>query len=229
MYAIGKAAGYRSPLMIAAGISVTLGVVVVMLLARPDAGDSEAIESPPTQMSEPIPTAFAVASLDTPGAAASEPAPSEPLVAPTSGCRSEASENTFPESGESGLIVMAGEVSAGDLLFVPIVLSQAPAGLSGYDVSLTVADPSIARFAGIDFPNFGLVREVEASEQHMRIAAADLLRVVEVGDAESTLATVTVEGAAKGATSIELSIIRMDDDNGDPMTPQVYSGTVTVC
>ena len=124
---------------------------------------------------------------------------------------------------------MAGEVYAGELLSVPIVLSQAPAGLSGYDVRLTVVDPSIARLAGIDFPNFGLVREVEASEQHMRIAAADLMRVVEVGDAESTLATVTVEGTVKGSTSIRLSIIKMDDDSGDPMTPQVYSGTVTVC
>ena len=229
MYAIGKAAGYRSPLIMAAGISAVLGVVAVMLLTGADAGNSQAVESPPTQISEPNPTAFVATNLDAPGAVAAEPAPSEPLVAPASECGSDASVETSLESGESGLIVMAGTVSAGGLLSVPIVLSHAPAGLAGYDVRLSVADPSIARLARIDFPNFGLAREVEASEQHMRIAAADLLRVVEVGDSDSTLAVVTVEGAGRGATSIELTIIRMDDDSGDPMTPQVYSGTVTVC
>lgn len=229
MYAIAKAAGFRSPLIVAAGISVVLGVVAVMLLTRPDSGDTQAIESPQTQLSEPIPTAFVVAASDASGAVASELAPSEPLVAPTAECVSEAGDNTSPESGEFGLTVVAGEVSAGDLLLVPIVLSHAPAGLAGYDVSLSVADPAIARLAGIDFPDFGLAREVEASEHHIRIAAADLLRVVEAGDADSTLATVTVEGTGKGATLIQLSIIRMDDDSGDPMTPQVSSGTVTVC
>ncbi len=229
MYGIGKATGYRTPLIMAAGISVVLGVVAVTLLIRPGADNSQAIESTQTQTSEPIPTAFVAAGLDTPEAVASEPATSEPSIAPASECGSGAIAGTSPESGETGLIVMDAEVSAGDLISVPIVLSQAPAGLAGYDVWLNVDDPSVARLARIDFPDFGLVREVEASEDRVRIAAADLLRVVEVGDADSTLATVTVEGARRGATFIELSIIHMDDDSGDPMTPRIYAGTVTVC
>ncbi len=161
--------------------------------------------------------------------AVSEPAPSAPLVILESDCGSGAILGTPRESDESSLFVMDGEVSIGNSISVPIVLSQAPAGLAGYDVRLNLEDPSIARLARIDFPDFGLVSEVEASGERVRIVAADLFQVVEIGDADSTLATVTVEGAQKGATLIQLSIIQMDDDSGDPMTPQVYSGTVTVC
>ena len=89
----------------------------------------------------------------------------------------------------SGLTVMDGVGSIGDLISVPIVLSQAHAGLAGYDIRLNVDDPSIARLASIDFPEFGLVHEVEAGEQRTRIAAADLFQLVEVGDTDSTLAT----------------------------------------
>ena len=218
----------------AAGISVVVGVVALMLLIGPDAGNSQAInslpvESTPVRTLEPVMTAFVGARLDAPEAAASQPAPSEPLVALASDCGSGGIVEIFHERGKSGLIVMDAEVPAGGLISVPIALSQAPAGLAGYDVSLKVEDPSIARLARIDFPEFGLVRQLDASGQHARIVAADLFRLVEVGDTDFTLATVTVEGARRGATSIQLSIIQMDDDSGDPMTPQIYAGTVTVC
>ena len=228
MYGIRKASRYRTPLILMAGVSVVVGVVVV-LFTRPDAAGPQSIVTPPTKVSEPIPTAFVAASPNTPEVAPPEAAPSEPLSAPASECGSGESAEASLKSGESGLIVMNGQVSAGELLSVPIVLSQAPAGLAGYDVRLKVDDPTIARLGKINFPDFGIVREVEASGDSARIAAADLLRVVEVGDADATLAMVTVEGTHIGATIIQLSIIRMDDDSGDPMTPQVYSGTVTVC
>ncbi len=120
-------------------------------------------------------------------------------------------------------------VNLGARATVPVTLSSAPKGLSGYMIEVTVADADVATLEDVTFPEFGLVRRVPSEGPELRLAVADLTRRVEPGAVDATLATLVVVGARVGTTELRVKVDMMDDDDGSPMTPEAHGATLTVC
>ena len=121
------------------------------------------------------------------------------------------------------------KVKVGEVVAVPIMFNHATRGLSGYIMDISLTAPEAARLASVEFPELGLTRKVSATGSMLRLAAVDLERLVEVGAASSTLATLSTEGLAEGTTEIRVQILKMDDDDGNPMHPGIAAGEATVC
>lgn len=120
--------------------------------------------------------------------------------------------------------------AAGASVDVTVVADSFPNGLSGYIMTASVADPSVAEITGVVFPawaSFKLNSLVPAGEVSMR--ATDLSLGISPGAANVTLVTLTVRGKVAGATELGLSVRQMDPDGaGDPISPTVVPGTISV-
>ena len=81
----------------------------------------------------------------------------------------------------------------------------------------------------VDFPDFGMTREVSNTGKIVRFGAADIHRIAESGDTEVLIATVTIKGTSSGVTGFDINALQIDDDSGDPIIPKISTGTLTVC
>ncbi len=119
---------------------------------------------------------------------------------------------------------------AGSSVDVTIVADSLPTGLSGYIMTASVADPSVAEITAVTFPSWASMKlnsAVPASEVSLR--ASDLSLGVSPGATGVTLVTLTVKGKIAGATTLGLTVRQMDPDGaGDPINPTVIPGTISV-
>lgn len=132
-------------------------------------------------------------------------------------------EAAFPD-------VSAGSASAavGDTTSVPIVLSEAPSGLSGYRITVLLDNPSAAVIDSVSFPSFGITNANIPSGSVAMLTTADLSNIVNAGDTNITLANVDITAVGSGSAVISIIIDKMDDDSGFGFAPTTQSGTFTV-
>ncbi|MCI0439308.1 MAG: hypothetical protein L0177_09280 [Chloroflexi bacterium] len=126
------------------------------------------------------------------------------------------------------LTAKGGSAAEGQTVSVPIVLSEAPNGLSGFDITVTLSNGSIASISGVQMPDYGLTSVNLVSSTQARIKAADLKGRIESGAAEATLATLTLKAVKRGSTDIQIAVAMLDDDSGFPIEAQVVNGALTV-
>lgn len=127
--------------------------------------------------------------------------------------------------------VATTSVASGETETVAVRLSEAPEGLSGYNLELAVADPAVARIESASYPErFGLTTEPSIGPDGERVAleAADLDGAVEAGAANVTLARVNVTGVDPGAANLSVEPVQFDGDDGSRIEPVPDAGVVTV-
>ncbi|WP_052402888.1 outer membrane protein assembly factor BamB family protein [Methanococcoides methylutens] len=109
-------------------------------------------------------------------------------------------------------------------------LDQLPAGLSGYNLTLGISDPSVARITGVEFPDWSgtLHTNSQLPANSICIKAIDLNKNVNAGDANILLGTVTVESLAIGEGNITVSINRLEDDNGNTFPVDIREAKMSV-
>ena len=110
--------------------------------------------------------------------------------------------------------------------------------LSGFLVTVTVEDGAVAQIVAVEFPDYsdpaagiqltGILESLPAPS--VTIAAVDLGGVTLQGPIDDVvIATVVVELLASGST--EVSVVappRIDDDQGNPVSVALMSGTLDV-
>lgn len=126
------------------------------------------------------------------------------------------------------LTVGSATVAVGQTTSIPIMLSEAPSGLAGYDLIFTLGNPAVAHFVGAALPEFGLTFQELVSSSEIHLKVADLLHIVETGAADVMLATMIVEGVKRGNTDIQITVNMLDDDGGYPIDVQATSGSISV-
>lgn len=119
-------------------------------------------------------------------------------------------------------------IEAGQIAISSMVISDAPAGLSGFDITATISNPAIARFESVITPEFGLSAIDIVSDSEARVRVVDLNHLVETGAIDALMADLEIMGISQGDVTISIAIARMDDDSGNPMTPQTTSATISV-
>ena len=124
---------------------------------------------------------------------------------------------TLPDAG----------ASVGEIVSVPLVLTEAPSGVAGFLMEFSLVDVSVGSIVSVEFPEYGLTYDAVTDGSQVRFAAADLFQLFEAGATDFTLALVNIQGLSEGSTALRLCVVQMDDDNGNPITPQVFDGTFT--
>ncbi len=108
-----------------------------------------------------------------------------------------------------------------------VMLDAAPAGLSGYNLSVQLTDPAVAEIVDVRFPAWSSLpinSTVPADEVWCK--AVDLTGTS--GTAEITLVTVTVRADAVGTTNVTVLPTRIEDRQGGRYTPAVAQAQLQV-
>jgi len=126
--------------------------------------------------------------------------------------------------------VESSSVQARETETVPVTLSSAPDGVSGFELSVTVADTAVCSLSGASIPaplnNDTATVTVSESSAHCKVA--DLDSAIGENASDVTLATLEVDGVAEGATSISVTVEQLDDDAGDALNPSLDAGSLAV-
>jgi PKD repeat protein len=111
-----------------------------------------------------------------------------------------------------------------------ITMDNAPAGLSGYNMYVTLADGSVADITAVTYPSWAqLTTSPTVPADKVRIGGVDTNQKIYPGTTGPyTLATITVKGVVSGSSAITLSDLTMDDDSGNAITAVLNTGTIIV-
>ncbi len=138
---------------------------------------------------------------------------------------------TIAQTSDPTVAVSDATIESGETAEVEIRLTEAPNGLSGYNLTLTVADGLTGEFTSASYPS---VFEITDTPRYTDLNSSVQLRAIDVQDppgpnaSDVLLATVTVEGENQGETSLTVEITRMDNDDGGKVDPSIEPGTLTV-
>ena len=123
-----------------------------------------------------------------------------------------------------------GEIGAiGSTTVVNITLNIAPNGLSGYNMTISLSNASVAEIISVEFPTWAAVNDnstLPADTFWMK--AVDLMNQTIPGDTNINLGKLTVRGDAQGECNITATVTKMDDDKGNPINPSVDPGILTI-
>ncbi len=153
------------------------------------------------------------------------PAPTPTLVPPTP---TPAQGGTDGGDGTPLLSLTASRTSlaVGETVPVEVVLSEAPTGLSGFD--LTVESASGVEVVQAELPEFGLVSISPVPSRTIRLRAADLNEVVSAGMHQTVLARLYLRGQVSGSAALSIRLTTLDDERGYPVSVRLVSTTVSV-
>jgi len=120
-------------------------------------------------------------------------------------------------------------IYVGENIEVNIMLSTAPNGLSGYNISISVSNSSIARIFKLKPPEWAALQvNGSISEGTVWIRVVDLYEKVQPGSGNIILASIVLEGLSEGVAEIIVRANAMDDDYGDPILVPEASFTISV-
>jgi hypothetical protein len=121
-------------------------------------------------------------------------------------------------------------VDQGSTTTYQIILDSAPAGLSGYDIEVSVAGAGTAVITDVSFPSWAGLHQVMTGlpAGTVRITGVDLSSQVQNGSTNVLLATITVRGESAGETDLSVSLLELDSDSGTTIAAGVTPGHLTV-
>jgi PKD repeat protein len=139
---------------------------------------------------------------------------------------------TPPQQGEPTIILSPSSphVAEGTTCDFQLSISSLPEGLSGYDLAVTLSNPSIAEITGVQYPGWAGMNNTTPLPQtdSLRLSGVDLGRNIQAGAEDVLLATITVRADSMGTSAIAISNVNMDADGGSIITPDISSGQVVV-
>lgn len=120
--------------------------------------------------------------------------------------------------------------TTGEEITVQLVLEEAPNGLAGYSLNLTMDEPRIARITGVNFPSWAAMHSIWGLTEgkEIRFMAVDLLHKAEVSSTEVPLASITIQGLINGSTTVHISRDKFDDDSDDSIPHTLVDGNISV-
>ncbi|HMK46160.1 MAG TPA: hypothetical protein VK436_06000 [Methanocella sp.] len=139
------------------------------------------------------------------------------------------SNGTIPSGTHLEVVPNTSSVSVGGGQSYDLILSTAPTGLAGYDLTIST-NSSVADITSVSWPSWAqqLHNNTTLTPDAMRINGVDLNNQIKDGATNVTLATITVQGNTQGNTTIGLSNVSMDDDRGDQISPVIVNGSLMV-
>ena len=123
----------------------------------------------------------------------------------------------------------ANIMGIGNTTSINITADVFPNGLSGYNLKISIANSSIAEIESIEFPSWATLHTNSSlPSSTVWIKAVDLNKKIEENATNVTLATIKLKSKKEGTTSINVSITKIDDDNGYPIDVITKNATLQV-
>ncbi|MBP1928149.1 PKD repeat protein [Methanolinea mesophila] len=136
--------------------------------------------------------------------------------------------SAFTLSGENASVGAPGGTAT-----IALFLDEAPAGLSGFNISVSLADPAVGEIMSVSFPSW-----VTMSDNTTFPADTVWIKSLDTGPGDYgnvapgatdiPMGTLALRGDAAGTTAVVLSIVQMSDDEGMNMTPAIAPLSFTV-
>lgn len=132
-------------------------------------------------------------------------------------------------ASSSTIVVDDGFITeVGSTTTVMLTLDSVPQGLSGYILTVSISDTTIATITGVEFPSWATLTDQSLSGASVWMKAVDLSEQINPGDTDVSLGSLTIRATGKGMCEINATVSRADDDNGNPIAPSVASGALIV-
>jgi PKD repeat protein len=136
------------------------------------------------------------------------------------------------EPGEVSIISIdpsSSKISAGSTAKINLTLDKAPNGLSGYNLTVSLSDVTVAELVSVSYPSWATLHDNSTlPADSIWMKATDLSDQVKSGAIEVNLGTLTLRGDNQGTSDIVITVTKMDDDNGYPINPNTISGQIEV-
>ena len=119
----------------------------------------------------------------------------------------------------------------GEEITFNLTLDNAPRGLSGYNVNISITNPALAEITAISFPSWAEAMNSHGTlpgSQNILMKASDINNNITAGASDITLGTITLRGLFPGTTTISLSSANFDDEDGLDMPLTLTAGNLTV-
>jgi hypothetical protein len=136
----------------------------------------------------------------------------------------------LPVAGAAGTIqVQNVQVDKiGNTATVNLILDTSPAGVAGYDITVSLSNPSVATITRVSLPSWALLNESTTfPASSVRLRTLDLYEQVDPGATNVPFGTITLKGKAVGSTDVVVTIKNITSDDGNSFTPAVQSGKFT--
>ncbi len=110
-----------------------------------------------------------------------------------------------------------------------IILDEAPAGLSSYNITVTLTDPTVGEITSAAFPAWATENQTSTiPADSVTVFGRDFNEQVSAGATNISLATLTIRADAAGTTPVTIILNGMDDEIGGILSPAVQNGSFTV-
>jgi len=118
-------------------------------------------------------------------------------------------------------------IAAGETTTVAVTLSAAPDGLAGFNLTIETTGGTARVVGASAADDYGITTE-RVEDGRATLEGVDIDENVRAGATDVRLGTVTVRGESAGETDLSASVRRMDDDDGDPVSPETEPAALTV-
>ena len=120
-------------------------------------------------------------------------------------------------------------LGVGEIGSVNVIIDYLKSGLSGYNITVWLSNPEIAEIIAVEFPGWATLKDNSTlPADFVWIKAADLQGKVNPGDSNVALAILKIKGKSLGKTGINVNVIKMDDDDSNPIEVTTISGEIEV-
>jgi PKD repeat protein len=112
---------------------------------------------------------------------------------------------------------------------IAIKASSLPEGLSGYKLTVNIADPAVAEIVDITYPEWATITDNSSlPDSSVYLKVVDLEREVQADAKGIVLATLTVAGKEAGNTNFTVDISKLESDNGEEIDATLEIATLEV-
>jgi hypothetical protein len=123
--------------------------------------------------------------------------------------------------------IAGGRVAHSGTFQADIIADSFPNGLAGFQVTVSTVDPQIAVAFQFLVPDYGLTAATSTATS-VTMAVVDLKDLVQPGAENVVIGTITFLGRNEGITPIDITVLRMDDQDGSPILTSTAVGLLTV-
>ena len=136
----------------------------------------------------------------------------------------------LPVSATSIVSISDGKVETlNNITTLELVLDQTSNGLSGYNITISIANQSIASFTGFNFPTWASPTDSSGFPASSAwVKAVDLQQIMDGSMTNVSLGSISIKGIQTGTTEVTLIVNALDDINGTAIATTTQPGTFTV-
>jgi hypothetical protein len=131
-------------------------------------------------------------------------------------------------SSSPKILVESVRVKEGEEAKILLRLDSAPNGLAGYIINISLENGSVAKIVSVKFPEWAKLNDSSIGEASATLGAVDLEDLIKPGATNIELATIVLKSVKRGETFINVKVVAMDDDKGDPINPLTELGKLVV-